>query len=242
MEDLPNLRFIEQHDPRDEVTKSQPYAYVADVVEEITLSVDVDEVRGRGVPNDQWASMMDLRDKLCKDAKVAWYVVVCGDEERHVPLERAIAEREEYDEEDETSAEESQKVSSRPALKSTGSRSFFGSSSKSSGRPKTPPLQEQKSHSSSSRTTTSSRPKTPNDLRSSTRTASPTMTRTTSRTATLDQRDRPRDRDRDHEQKRVRFDSACPDYIHDTETDEQQRSSSIGRWGRKVLGMKESKR
>jgi hypothetical protein len=47
--------------------------------------VDVDEIRGKGVPNDQWASIMELRDQLAPEEKVAWYIVVCGDEERWAP-------------------------------------------------------------------------------------------------------------------------------------------------------------
>lgn len=85
MAHLPDLRFIEQYDPSDENVKGQPYAYVADMVHEIQLGVDVDEVRGRGVKNEQWAALVELRDKLCPGEKVAWYVVVCGDEERWAP-------------------------------------------------------------------------------------------------------------------------------------------------------------
>lgn len=87
MEHLPDLRFVEQYDPNDTSpgAGSQPYAYVADVCEEIKLGVDIDEIRGRGVPNDQWAAIMELRDKLAQSEKVAWYVVVCGDEDRWAP-------------------------------------------------------------------------------------------------------------------------------------------------------------
>jgi len=87
MEHLKHLRFVEQYDPDDTAagSGSQPYAYVADVVEEVKLGVDVDEIRGKGVPNDQWASIMELRDQLAPEEKVAWYIVVCGDEERWAP-------------------------------------------------------------------------------------------------------------------------------------------------------------
>ena len=92
MEHLKHLRFVEQYDPDDTAagSGSQPYAYVADVVEEVKLGVDVDEIRGKGVPNDQWAAIMELRDQLAPEEKVAWYIVVCGDEERWAP--RASAE------------------------------------------------------------------------------------------------------------------------------------------------------
>ena len=94
MPSLPGLRFIEQYDPTDERTesKSQPYAYVADTVHEIKLGVDVDEVRGRGVGNDAWTSMVELRDKLAPGEKVAWFVVVCGDVERWAPPTEVIEE------------------------------------------------------------------------------------------------------------------------------------------------------
>ncbi|KAJ9621576.1 hypothetical protein H2203_007063 [Taxawa tesnikishii (nom. ined.)] len=87
MEHLQQLRFVEQYDPNDTSpgAGSQPYAYVADVVEEVKLGVDVEEVRGKGVANEQWSSMMELRDKLAPDEKVGWFVVVCGDEERWAP-------------------------------------------------------------------------------------------------------------------------------------------------------------
>lgn len=87
MEHLPQLRFLEQYDPEDISANaaSQPYAYVADVVEEVKLGIDVDEVRSRGVGNEQWAALLELRDKLAPEEKVAWYVVVCGDEERWAP-------------------------------------------------------------------------------------------------------------------------------------------------------------
>lgn len=86
---LPNLRFIEQYDPLDESveSKSQPFAYVCDVVHEVKLGVEIDEVRGRGVHNDAWTAMMDLRDKLAPGEKVSWFVVVCGDTERWAPPE-----------------------------------------------------------------------------------------------------------------------------------------------------------
>ena len=82
---LPNLRFIEQYDPSDEITKSQPYAYVCDQVYEVQLGVDVDEVRGKGVKNEAWSAMADLRDKVAAGEKVGWFVVVNGDVERWVP-------------------------------------------------------------------------------------------------------------------------------------------------------------
>lgn len=91
---LPNLRFVEQYDPNDLSASgvSQPYAYVADLVEEVKLGVEIDEVRGRGLNNDQWTSIMELRDKLAPEENVGWYIVVCGDEERLPPPPSASGE------------------------------------------------------------------------------------------------------------------------------------------------------
>ena len=87
MEHLNRLRFVEQYDPNDESTSatSQPFAYVADMVEEVKLGVEIDEIRGRGLNNEQWNAIMELRDKLAPEEKVGWYIVVCGDEERLAP-------------------------------------------------------------------------------------------------------------------------------------------------------------
>lgn len=89
MEHLHRLRFVEQYDPNDTSASasSQPYAYVADMVEEVKLGVEIDEVRGRGLNNDQWTAIMELRDKLAPEEKVGWYIVVCGDEERLAPAD-----------------------------------------------------------------------------------------------------------------------------------------------------------
>ncbi|PSN61375.1 hypothetical protein BS50DRAFT_459448, partial [Corynespora cassiicola Philippines] len=85
MANLPNLRFIEQYDPEDEVSKDQPYAYVCDQVHEVKLGVDIDQVRGQGVPSNVWSALAELRDKIAEGQKVGWYVVVNGDVERWAP-------------------------------------------------------------------------------------------------------------------------------------------------------------
>lgn len=97
MKYLPTLRFVEQHDPDDisPAAGSQPYAYVADVVHTIKLGLDVDEIRGKGVSNEQWGALLELRDKLAPEEKVGWYVVVCGDEERFAPPQEVESEGEE---------------------------------------------------------------------------------------------------------------------------------------------------
>jgi hypothetical protein len=86
MQHLPNLRFIEQYDPDDLSSDSeQPYAYVADVVQEIKLGIDVDDVRSNSILPAQWSALVELRDRLAADEKIGWYIVVCGDEERWAP-------------------------------------------------------------------------------------------------------------------------------------------------------------
>lgn len=92
MTHLPQLRFIEQFDPSDLSSKSQPYAYVCDVVHEIRLGVEIDSVRGKGLSNEVWGAMVDLRDSLAPGEKVAWFVVVCGDDERPVPPTVAVSQ------------------------------------------------------------------------------------------------------------------------------------------------------
>ena len=57
------------------------------MVEEVKLGVEIDEVRGRGLNNEQWNAIMELRDKLAPEEKVGWFIVVCGDEERAPPPE-----------------------------------------------------------------------------------------------------------------------------------------------------------
>ena len=85
MAQLPDLRFIEQYDPDDIVAKDQPYAYVCDIVQEIKLGIDVDEVRGAGLGEEQWAALAELRDKVAPGEKLGWFVVVNGDLERWAP-------------------------------------------------------------------------------------------------------------------------------------------------------------
>ena len=85
MKKLPQLRFLEQYDPEDLTTAAQPHAYVCDQVHKVQLGVDVDDVRGKGVDNDAWAALVELRDQLAPAEKVAWFIVVNGDEERWVP-------------------------------------------------------------------------------------------------------------------------------------------------------------
>jgi hypothetical protein len=82
---LPDLRFIEQYDPDDLTVKDQPYAYVCDIVHEVKLGVDVDDLRGAGLGEEQWAAIAELRDKVAPAEKLGWFVVVNGDVERWAP-------------------------------------------------------------------------------------------------------------------------------------------------------------
>jgi hypothetical protein len=90
---LPSLRFVEQYDPTDESVeaKSQPYAYVADRVQEVKLGEDVSEVMGRGIKPEAWDAMVELRDKIAPDERLSWFVVVCGDVERWAPPTTTLA-------------------------------------------------------------------------------------------------------------------------------------------------------
>jgi hypothetical protein len=85
MDHLKELRFVEQYDPEELDVSSQPYAYVADICQEIKLGLDIDDFRGKGVASDQWQAMLELRDRIAPEERVGWYVVVCGDEERYAP-------------------------------------------------------------------------------------------------------------------------------------------------------------
>lgn len=82
---LPGLRFLEQYDPEDLVTKGQPHAYVCDIVHEVKLGIDVEDIRGNGLGEEQWAAIADLRDKIAPGEKLGWFVVVNGDPERWAP-------------------------------------------------------------------------------------------------------------------------------------------------------------
>ena len=94
MAHLSRLRFVEQYDPDDTSAgaASQPFAYVADVVHEVKLGVAVDDVVSGGINNEQWSSMMELRDKLAPEEKVSWFIVICGDEERWAPPTLSLLE------------------------------------------------------------------------------------------------------------------------------------------------------
>ncbi|KAK3109444.1 hypothetical protein LTR53_017297 [Teratosphaeriaceae sp. CCFEE 6253] len=87
MRHLRSLRFVEQYDPNDtsSAAAGQPFAYVADIVQEVRLGVCIDDVTTKGIATEQWGAALELRDKLAPEEKVGWFVVVCGDEERWAP-------------------------------------------------------------------------------------------------------------------------------------------------------------
>ncbi|KAL1656243.1 hypothetical protein SLS61_001316 [Didymella pomorum] len=115
---LPGLQFIEQYDPEDLAVKDQPYAYVCDQVHDIKLGIDIDEVRGGGVTDEQWAAISELRDKVTPDAKLGWFVVVNGDVERWAPPVEDEDELQDYDDEEEAET----KTLSPPARSPRSSR------------------------------------------------------------------------------------------------------------------------
>ncbi|ENH73883.1 hypothetical protein FOC1_g10011203 [Fusarium oxysporum f. sp. cubense race 1] len=92
------VKLLEEFDVDEMVTACRPYAYVADYVVRVDLSVDVagqmakyyDKMAGE----DGW--IMKLRNELQKGEPVRWYVVVCGDDVREVPG-KSDEEEKEYD-------------------------------------------------------------------------------------------------------------------------------------------------
>lgn len=95
MSRIPELHFIEQHDPDDLSTTaavSQPYAFTANKVVTIAddfngLSLDVSEImnEGTGLSESGMEAMEELRDKLAPGEKIGWYIVYNGDPERRYP-------------------------------------------------------------------------------------------------------------------------------------------------------------
>lgn len=78
------VKLLEEHDPDDMFTVCRPYAYVADYVVKVDLSVNIMDEMNK---YETWAKQQDgwftkLRDELQQDEQVQWYVVVCGDEPR----------------------------------------------------------------------------------------------------------------------------------------------------------------
>jgi len=238
MINLPNLRFIEQYNPLDETVTSQPFAFVCDVVHEVNLSADVGAITNRGISEKQWAAMAELRDELHSSADMGWHVVVCGDEER------AVDDDDDNDSEDKDSPDEGPSRRPPPRSAPISSMGRFGATSPKITQSTLPMRQERTVSSSaanrpSTPSTSTGTPKTPNDPRSPSFRAGPSSPSTT-RTPT---RDSPgRGKERESEPRRVRFQQDQHTIYPNTETDVQQRSSSLGKGLRKVFGLRESKR
>ena len=86
MAHLPNLQFIEMHDPTDcrQGSNDQPYAYVADRVEIGALDADLHKImnEGLGITNEEWQAMGELRDIISPGERIGWFAVWNGDVER----------------------------------------------------------------------------------------------------------------------------------------------------------------
>ncbi|KAI9674176.1 MAG: hypothetical protein M1817_001994 [Caeruleum heppii] len=139
---IPNLRLIEQFDPEREESRVQPYAYVARRVVDVQarLWVDLEDLIATGREDDekedgkkekeeeedregQMKVFEKLRDALQPEAKIGWYVVYCGDEERiPPPVEKDDEESDETDEDEPTPISPPPKS---PGPKSPGPRGWF---------------------------------------------------------------------------------------------------------------------
>ncbi|KAE9363987.1 hypothetical protein N431DRAFT_356124 [Stipitochalara longipes BDJ] len=132
------VKFVEQYDPNDMSSTSQPYAYVGDYIAEVKLGASVNEEIARyearqraeelppGLPTGVLSArdirrksrrlgwFEKLRDGLQKGADIGWFVVVCGDEERVAPSMDVGRTSEDTEEEDVKTP------------KSAGLRGFFG--------------------------------------------------------------------------------------------------------------------
>ncbi|PMD50780.1 uncharacterized protein K444DRAFT_547937 [Hyaloscypha bicolor E] len=133
------VKFVEQYDPNDLSSTSQPYAYVGDYMVEVKLGASVNEEiakyearqRAEELPPGLPAGVMSareirrksrrlgwfekLRDGLQKGADIGWFIVVCGDEERAAPsMDLGRTSEENTDEEEQKTP------------RSAGLRGFFG--------------------------------------------------------------------------------------------------------------------
>ncbi|KAI9645563.1 hypothetical protein NHQ30_006305 [Ciborinia camelliae] len=104
------VKLVEQYDPEDLKTLSQPWAYVSDYMVEVGLGVSISEemkkyedkireeeevpcdaeqlgISAREIRkrNKRAGWFNKLRENLETEAQMGWFVVVCGDEERWAP-------------------------------------------------------------------------------------------------------------------------------------------------------------
>ena len=86
MKRIPEIHFIEQHDPADENPDavSQPYAFVADKVIEADLSINIREAQEKNpITAHAWDAFIDLKEALAgSEAEMGWFVVFNGDPDR----------------------------------------------------------------------------------------------------------------------------------------------------------------
>ncbi|EPE31422.1 hypothetical protein GLAREA_12725 [Glarea lozoyensis ATCC 20868] len=100
------VKILEQYDPEDLTSASQPYAYLSDYILPVTLGISIAEEINKyeAVQRAEEIAIADpaegvseretrrrsrrlgwfekLRDEVGKGAEIGWFVVVCGDEER----------------------------------------------------------------------------------------------------------------------------------------------------------------
>ncbi|PQE31378.1 developmental regulator protein [Rutstroemia sp. NJR-2017a WRK4] len=134
------VKLVEQYNPDDMSTKSQPWAYVADHMVEVTLGVSIAEEMKRyedklkaeeeipDGPENGGISAREarrksrrvgwfekLREGLQSDESAGWHVVFCGDEERWFPPAEELDEINSQDDEEDS-----------PVVpRDTGLRGFF---------------------------------------------------------------------------------------------------------------------
>ncbi|KAJ6444319.1 AorFlbE-like protein [Purpureocillium lavendulum] len=90
------VKLLEEYDLEETQSASRPYAFVADHVVRIDLSVNVGDEMARyeaataaaaaGATKDHAGGWFEqLRDKLQVGERIGWHIVVCADEERIAP-------------------------------------------------------------------------------------------------------------------------------------------------------------
>lgn len=92
------VKLLEEYDPEEKELAMRPYAYVADYVVRVDLGVSVSEEMARYEEERRKAAeeekegeapwferLSEGMQTMQKQEPIQWHVVVCGDEERHVP-------------------------------------------------------------------------------------------------------------------------------------------------------------
>lgn len=88
MEHLPRLRFVEQYDPDDYTNKSEEYAFVASMAQEVKLSIDIHDFMKQHEPTEgELQALVELKSSLQvpPEVELGWYLVVCSDLVREPP-------------------------------------------------------------------------------------------------------------------------------------------------------------